>query len=75
MNRTAVVNVSLLALAAAGVFFLLRRRASQALVQDARGNVYNSAEVAAVFAEQDALFKPAPVKIANGINGPVYSTQ
>lgn len=59
MNRTAVVNVSLLALAAAAAFFLLNRSRSIALVQDARGNVYASADVAAVFAEQDALFKPS----------------
>lgn len=54
--QTTIINISLMALTAAGFLLLARRATTAPLIRDARGLVYDNAESAQIFAEQNALF-------------------
>lgn len=54
--QSAVLNLSLLALAAGGAWFFVKRLAEPKLIRDARGNVYDNEESARIHADENALF-------------------
>lgn len=52
----AIINVSLMALTAAGILMLAKRATAPKLIRDARGLVYDNAESAKIFADDNKLF-------------------